>query len=196
MFLTDRKTSIRAVILIILIIISTIIVLRIMGRSWLAPDGSLQLWYGSANGPQTSQHLLDPYSFTHFLHGFIFYWILIYFKPKLSLAWCLLYAVAFESAWEITENSQAVIDYYRLATFAQGYYGDSIINSLSDIAICLVGFIIARKISIKTSIIIFLAIEIALIFLIRDSLMVNVLMVIYPSAILKNWQLSTWSLVI
>jgi hypothetical protein len=191
MFLTDKKSSLRAMILVILIIISTVIVLRISGRSWLAPDGSLQIWYGEANGPQTSQHLLDPYSFTHFLHGFIFCWILMYFKPGLSIIWGLLCAVAFESVWEITENSQAVIEYYRQATFALGYYGDSIINSLSDILICSVGFITTRKLPLKASLILFLIIEIILLIWIRDSLMVNIIMLIYPIDALKSWQLST-----
>ena len=190
MFLSDKKSLIRAAILIILIIISTVIVLRISGRSWLAPDGSLQLWYGEANGPQTSQHLLDPYSLTHFLHGFIFCWLIMYFKPGLGLIWGLLCTVAFESAWEITENSQAVIDHYRQATFALGYYGDSIINSLSDILICSAGFLTTRKMPLKASLILFLLIEIILLLWIRDSLMVNIIMLVYPLEALKNWQIS------
>jgi hypothetical protein len=115
----------------------------------------------------------------------------MYFKPGLSIIWGLLCAVAFESVWEITENSQAVIEYYRQATFALGYYGDSIINSLSDILICSVGFITTRKLPLKASLILFLIIEIILLIWIRDSLMVNIIMLIYPIDALKSWQLST-----
>ena len=158
------------------------------GRSWLAPDGTLLFWYGGANGPGTSQHFLDPYSFTHFLHGVVFCWLIMLVGKKLSLLWQLACAIAFESGWEMLENSEAIIRRYREATIALGYNGDSIINSLSDILVCSFGFIVARKLGFKKSLLLFVTVELFLLFWIRDNLIINVIMLIWPVEAIKAWQ--------
>lgn len=166
----------------------TILVLKISGRNWLAPSGTILFWYGDANGPETSQHLLDPYSFTHFLHGVVFSWLIYWFGKKVPLAWQLICAIALESSWEVIENSETVINRYREATFALGYYGDSILNSMSDIFLCSCGFLVASKLGFKKSLVLFILVEALLIFWIKDSLIINVIMLISPIDAIKAWQ--------
>ncbi len=165
-----------------------VVYLKFAGRGWLAPDNRLLIWYGEANGPGTSQHLLDPYSFTHFLHGVAFCWLIMLAGKKLSHLWQLACAVALESGWEILENSEFIIRRYREATIALGYNGDSIINSLSDIFVCSLGFIVAKKLGFKKSLALFVVVELFLLFWIRDNLIMNVIMLIYPVEAIKAWQ--------
>ncbi len=167
---------------------ATVIWLKAYGRGWLGPDNSLLFWYGEANGPGTSQHFLDPYSFTHFLHGVAFFWFIILIGRKLHNSWQFVLAVAFESIWEIVENSPTVIERYREATIALGYNGDSIINSLSDILMCSLGFCFAKAIGWEKSLLLFIAVELMLLFWIRDNLTLNVIMLIYPVEAIKTWQ--------
>lgn len=176
-----------AIIAILLVLV--VIYLRFAGRSWLGPDGNLFLWYGDANGPGTSQHLLDPYSFTHFLHGVAFCGLIALVARNLSSKWQLFAAVALESLWEIVENSETVINRYRETTMALGYFGDSIANSLSDIFVCAVGFCVASQIGFKKSLLLFIAVEIFLILWIKDSLCINVIMLLYPLDAIKAWQI-------
>ena len=170
------------------LLLATLVWLKYSGRSYLGPDGGLQLWYGEANGPGTSQHLLDPYSFTHFLHGVVFFWIISFFGKNLEFAWQLTAAIAFESCWEVIENSKIVIERYREATMALGYFGDSIVNSFSDIAVCSIGFCVAARLGLKKSLVLFAILEIFLLFWIKDNLTLNVIMLIYPLDFIKSWQ--------
>lgn len=172
----------------VLTVVATIIWLKTYGRGWLGPDNHLLLWYGEANGPGTSQHFLDPYSFTHFLHGVAFFWFIRLIGRKLHYSWQFTLAVTFESIWEIVENSPTVIERYRQATIALGYNGDSIINSLSDILMCSLGFWAARAIGWKKSLVLFVSVELILLFWIRDNLTLNVIMLIHPIEAIKNWQ--------
>lgn len=170
------------------LLIAVVAYLEWAGRSWLAPDNSLLVWYGEANGPATSQHLLDPYSFTHFLHGFAFCWLIMLVGKRLSHLWQLTFAIALEAGWEMLENSEAIIRRYREATIALGYNGDSIINSLSDILVCSIGFIVAKKLGFKKSLLLFVLVELFLLIWIRDSLTINVIMLICPVEAIKVWQ--------
>lgn len=170
----------------------TAAVLHVSGRTWLAPDGKILFWYGQANGPGTSQHFADPYSFTHFLHGIAFFWIISliisWLGKNVAFIWRLVCGVAFESSWEVIENSATVIERYRQATSALGYYGDSILNSMSDILMCSIGFWVASQIGFRKSLVLFLIVEIILIFWIKDSLLINVIMLIHPIDAIKTWQ--------
>ncbi len=162
--------------------------LRAQGRAWFCSCGRLLFWTGEAWGPDTSQHLFDPYSFTHVLHGVAFCGLLALVAPRVSAAWRLCLAVAAEAAWEILENTDAVIRRYREATAALGYDGDTIVNSLGDIAACAAGFLVARRLGLWRSLALFFLVEAALILLIRDSLLLNVLMLIYPLDSVRAWQ--------
>jgi hypothetical protein len=164
------------------------LILQNQGRNWLCAYPGTFLWVSSAYSPHTSQHLFDPYSFTHFLHGFLFCWILVLIVPRWSRPWQFWGAVAIESGWEVLENSSFIIDRYRETTAALGYYGDTILNSFSDVLCCGVGFAVARSLGFVRSLVVFLVVETLLILLIRDSLLINILMLIYPLDSIKQWQ--------
>ena len=162
--------------------------LRYAGRSWLCSCDRIFLWVGDAWSPDTSQHLLDPYSFTHVLHGVVFGWLILWLAPRLSWAWQLWLAVAVEAAWELIENSEFVIRRYREGTAALGYFGDSIVNSLGDIAMCGLGFLLVRWLGFRRSLVLFVAVEAVLLLWIRDSLILSLLMLVYPVEGIKHWQ--------
>ena len=178
-------------VLILAVVAAAIFALHFEGRIWWCKwDTPLYLWSSDAWGTHNSQHLFDPYSFTHVLHGLGFYGLLhLIFRRKISFAWLLFITVFLESAWEILENSNAVIERYRAATISLEYFGDSVTNSFGDIVCCLTGFFIARKIAIWQSFALFALTEIVLMLWIHDSLLVNILMLIYPIEAVKNWQM-------
>lgn len=143
-----------------------------------------------AAGPTTSQHLFDPYTLSHILHGVIFYPLLFYIARRLPLRTRFVIAVLIEMAWEILENSPFIIDRYRTATAARGYEGDSILNSLGDVLSMLLGYELARQLPVWASVAFFLLIEFAMLALFRDNLTLNVIMLLYPIEAIKEWQLS------
>ena len=141
-----------------------------------------------------SQTFFDPYSFTHFLHGFMFAGMLLLLgrfivKLNLSTNWRLVIALALEGLWEILENTNSVIERYRAATASLGYRGDTVINSMGDILCCAIGLLIARKLGWLRSLPIFIATEIVLAFWIRDNLVLEIIMLIHPFELIKRWQL-------
>ena len=162
--------------------------LRWQGRLWLCDCGRFRVWFGDAWGRETSQQLFDPYSFPHVLHGFAFAGLLALLLPRAGWRWRVALAVAAEALWEIVENTEYVINRYREATAALGYNGDTVINSLGDIAACALGFLIARRLGALKSLLVFLLTEVVLLFWIRDSLLLNILLLVYPSDKLRAWQ--------
>lgn len=163
-------------------------VLRAQGRFWFCDCGRVRAWVGDAWGAETSQQLFDPYTFTHLLHGLAFCGLLALLLPRVDWRWRFALAVAAESVWEVIENTDFVIRRYREATAALGYTGDTVFNSLGDIAACSVGFLVARKLGWLRSVLLFAATEILLLFWIRDSLIVNIILLLYPSEKLRAWQ--------
>jgi hypothetical protein len=122
------------------------------------------------------------------LHGFVFFWVLAWAFPRLDLAWQLCLALLIEAAWELLENSELVIQRYREATLALGYQGDTILNSVSDILVCGLGFMLARQLGFRRSLALFVVTELVLLFWIRDNLTLNVIMLLYPIEAIKVWQ--------
>lgn len=173
------------------VVLLTIIVLHLQGRIWWCKwDAPYLLWSRDAWSKHSSQHLFDPYSFTHVLHGLLFYAALfLIFRRRLPLSWILFFAVSVEAGWEVLENSKAVIERYRTATFSLDYFGDSIVNSVGDILSCTAGFFIAHKLLLRRSLLLFALIEIVLILTIRDSLLINIIMLIHPIEAIKTWQI-------
>lgn len=164
-------------------------VIRLQGQPWWCKCGGPQPWIGSAYSEHTSQHLIDPYSFSHLLHGFLFWWLLAWLAPRLALGWQFVIALLIEAGWEILENSPWVIERYRQATAAVGYSGDSVINTLGDLVSAAVGFWLARGLGWRWSLVVLIAIELILLALIRDNLTLNVLMLLVPLPPgLKEWQ--------
>src|SRR5581483_7270327 len=148
--------------------------LRIQGRSWWCACGQPYLWESDPQGAHNSQHLFDPYSFTHILHGILLCGLRVWAVPRWTLPWQLCLAVGIEGLWEVFENSAFVIERYRAATLAQGYTGDTVGNSLGDILSCALGFLLARRLGFWRSCLLFLATETMLLVWIHDSLLLNV----------------------
>ena len=130
-----------------------------MGRNPICTCGTVDLWVGARDSPKTSQMLLDWYSLSHVVHGLLFYAILWLVARRLDVNWRFLIAMAIEASWEVIENTTMVIDRYRATTAALGYTGDSIVNSLSDVLMMALGFLIARKLPVRASILLLVVLE-------------------------------------
>jgi hypothetical protein len=162
--------------------------LQAQGRRWRCACGQYYLWSGEVHSQHNSQHLADPYSFTHVLHGVIFYWLLLWVLPRLNWTARFQIATVTETLWELLENSEFVMDRYRSTTIALGYEGDSITNTFSDIVFCAVGFWLARILGWKGSLILCAVTELILILWIRDSLFLSALMLLHPFDAINAWQ--------
>jgi hypothetical protein len=187
--LASNKRKIWPWLVIVSILAATAFQLHQQGRLWWCACGRRFLWTGDAWGSLTSQAFLDPYSFTHILHGLMFCGLLTLFVRRMPGTWRLCLAVAAEAVWELIENTDTVIQHYRAATAALGYQGDTVMNSLGDIICCGVGFMIARKLGWLRSIIVFLVVEAMLLVLIRDSLLLEIVMLVRPINAIKALQL-------
>lgn len=174
---------------IVAVLTLAILQLRHQGRTWWCSCHQYFLWAGDIWSSHNSQHLFDPYTFTHVLHGFAICWLLTLCLPRVAPAWRLWLATLLEAAWEVFENTEFVIQRYREETAALGYNGDSVFNSFGDILTCLLGFMIAQRLGFKRSILVFLVTEVVLLLWIRDSLLLEILMLIYPIDSLKAWQM-------
>jgi hypothetical protein len=163
-------------------------VLRLEGHRWWCECGGWSPWVSDTNSKHNSQHLFDPYSFSHIQHGLLFCGLCAWLFPSLAVGWRFVAAMGVEAIWEMAENSSFVINRYRTATIALNYYGDSIGNSWGDILSCAIGFVAARYLGQWWSIALFVLIEVTMTFLIRDSLLLNVLMLIHPIGAVKAWQ--------
>jgi len=165
------------------------LVLSVEGRIWWCKFGDARVYVNQAWGSShTSQHFFDPYTFTHVLHGVLFYWLAGLLFGKLADNWRFLIAVAAEAGWELVENSSYVIQQYRENTASLDYFGDSIANSVGVVLACGIGFYVAVKAGWWRSLAFFLLVEIVLLVWIRDSLLLNVVMLIYPLDWVKAWQ--------
>ena len=164
------------------------VILLAMGRTPWCRCGSIKVWTSDAWGPENSQQFTDPYTFTHITHGVLLYCLLQLVARRQPLGVRFLLAVAAESAWEVFENTDMVINRYRAATMALGYYGDSVLNSIGDIVACMVGFMIASRLSARVTAVMVVVLELMLTLLIRDSLLLNIVMLIYPIEAVKIWQ--------
>ena len=173
---------------IVVVLAATAYQLRSQGRLWWCSCDYLLLWSGDPWSSDNSQHLLDPYSFTHVLHGFVLCGLLALIVPRLSQIWQLWLAVSIEALWEVLENSEFVIRRYREETAALGYHGDTIVNSLGDILVCGLGFVLARRLGLRRTLVLFVVTEVVLAIWIRDNLTLNILMLIYPIEGVKEWQ--------
>jgi hypothetical protein len=177
------------VVLAVLAMLSVVAMVELrLGREPMCTCGYISLWHGAVDS-QNSQQISDWYTFTHVLHGLGFYALLVLVAPRLPVPLRLLLAVFIEGAWEVVENSPFIIDRYRTATLSLDYYGDSVVNSVADIVAMMLGFWAARRLPVWTSIGIFVAVEALLAVVIRDNLTLNIIMLIHPIDLIKQWQL-------
>lgn len=186
--LPARSNSVSPYIIAFGIVIAAAVMLLVMGRVPICTCGTIKFWHGLVNSSENSQHLTDWYTFSHILHGFIFYGLLWWLTPGWSIAKRFALAVAVEAGWEILENTPLIIDRYRAATISLDYYGDSVINSLSDIAAMAFGFALASVMPVWLTVAIGLAFEVGTAYAIRDNLALNVIMLIHPFDAIKAWQ--------
>jgi hypothetical protein len=163
--------------------------LQQQGRVWWCACGHLNPWAGDIWSSHNSQHGFDPYSFTHVLHGVLFWGLLAWLLPRLPLSWRLALALAFEAVWEVLENTPAIIQRYREATIGLGYEGDSITNSMADILCCGIGCLLARRLGFRRSAVLFVVTELVLLVWVRDNLTLNILMLTWPIDAIKTWQM-------
>ena len=171
-----------------LVVVVMIALLHAEGRRFLCACGHFAVWVSSWCSSNTSQQLLDPYSFTHILHGFLYFWLFTLLFRRMPRGWQFWLAILLESAWEVFENTPFVINKYRTETAALGYQGDTIVNSLGDLSCALIGFLVARRIGVRRSLIVFVLVELVLTFWIHDSLLLQILMLLRPIEAIKSWQ--------
>ena len=165
--------------------------LAIMGRVWWCEAGDLVPWSFNVMSRHNSQHLLDPYTLSHIQHGLGLYLLLVaVFGSKLTPLLRITVIAVIEAAWEIFENTDMIIGRYREATISLDYYGDSIFNSLADYAACLSGVWLAMRLSRWSAIVLFVSLELVSVWWIRDSLMLNILMLFWPLETVRQWQIS------
>ncbi|WP_271438201.1 DUF2585 domain-containing protein [Pontixanthobacter luteolus] len=188
--LPHRKAALATIILLLVVLA----ILFAMGRPAICDCGTVKLWHGVVQSSENSQHIADWYSPSHFTHGLIMYaaafllwkkWALLGGRPA---KWALPIAVIVEAAWEISENTEAVINRYREATISLGYAGDSIVNSMADIGWMIAGFYVAARIPWQASLLLAVFFELFTLWAIRDNLSLNIVMLVWPIEAIKQWQ--------
>ena len=162
--------------------------LFLMDRPPICQCGSIKLWHGVVNSSENSQHIADWYTFSHIIHGSLFYGPAHLALRGRARRWALPLAIAIEGAWELLENSPIIIDRYREATIAFGYSGDSILNSIADIGWMAAGFWLAAKLPVRVTVALALLFEALTLLLIRDNLTLNILMLVWPVDAIRTWQ--------
>jgi hypothetical protein len=160
-----------------------------MGHPLICECGYVALWHGNPADPETSQQLVDWYTYTHVIHGCGFYLLLRLVAPRMSVGLRFALTIGLEGTWEIIENTPFVIDRYRQSALARGYFGDSVVNSVFDTIATALGFVLARILPAWSTIALVIAIELFLGYMIRDNLTLNILQLVYPTEAISNWQM-------
>lgn len=174
------------------IAVAMALILLAMGRLPICKCGTVKLWHGVVTSSENSQHIWDWYTFSHIIHGFLFYGLFWSLRRitglPISLGLAFVAAVLLEAGWEIAENTDAVIQRYREATISLDYFGDSVLNSMSDLAAMAFGFFLAGRLPLAVTIVLALAMEVTVATIIRDNLLLNIVMLVWPLDWIKAWQ--------
>jgi hypothetical protein len=172
----------------IVVFVGLVVALRLQGRLWTCSCGYILFWSGNINSADNSQQLFDPYSFTHVVHGFLFFGIVYLFWPRLERIWQFAIGLSAEMVWEAIENSTVIIDRYRSETISIGYVGDTILNSFGDLLACALGMVVARRLGLGRTLALAFAIEAVLLIMVRDNLLLNIIMLFFPMDGIRAWQ--------
>ncbi len=162
--------------------------LLVMGQPPICTCGYVKVWHGIVSSPENSQQLTDWYTLTHVIHGVGFYLLLWLIAPRTPIGLRLALAVGLEAAWEVIENTPFIVDRYRQSALAQGYIGDSVINSVFDTLAMALGFLLARKLPVGAVVALVIAMELFSAYMVRDNLTLNIIQLIYPSEVISHWQ--------
>jgi hypothetical protein len=185
-----QLSRMQTTLLVTAIIVAAALALYLMGHPLICKCGYVKLWHFDVASAENSQHLIDWYTPSHIIHGFLFYgllWLVSRFVP-LSFGMWLVLAVVIEASWEVVENTDFVINHYREMTISLNYYGDSVINSVSDILFMMLGFFLAARLPVWLTMVIAIALEVFIGAMIRDNLTLNVLMFVWPLDSVLHWQ--------
>jgi Protein of unknown function (DUF2585) len=185
---TRTDTRLFPILITLGIILFTAAWLLWIGREPWCKCGYVKLWHGQVVSSENSQHITDWYTPSHIIHGFLFFGALWLVARRLSFGWRLVIATLVECAWEIVENSEAVIERYRSVTISLDYFGDSVLNTVCDVLAMILGFWLAAKLPVWATVALILIFEIVTIWIIRDGLALNVLMLLYPLDWVGEWQ--------
>ena len=172
------------------IIAAQALLLYLMGHPLICKCGYVKLWHFDVQSAENSQHIIDWYTPSHIIHGFLFYWLLWLASRYVPMSFGvrLVLAVAVEASWEVIENTDFVINHYREMTISLDYYGDSVINSVSDTLFMVLGYFLARWLPDWLTVSIAIALEVFVGVMIRDNLTLNILMFVWPLDSVLHWQ--------
>ena len=180
----------KAILVIAILFAAQATTLYLLGQPLICACGYIALFVVDVWSSQMSQQLTDWYTFSHIIHGFIFYALLRLIAPRLAVYWRLAIAVGLEASWEIAENTPWVIEAYRRQALAQGYVGDSIVNSLMDNVAMMLGFVLAWKLPWKWTLALAIAMELGVAYFIHDNLTLNILGFFHQFDFITAWQSS------